>query len=306
MIEARSLSRSFEGRIAVEGVSFAVPAGRLCALLGPNGAGKTTTMRMLLGLLPPSGGAAEVAGVRLPASRDRAASLRARAGLLAETPGFYDRLTGAENLDFFGRLYRLPDPLRTQRIDSWLERLGLWEARDRAFGGYSKGMKQRLALIRAVFHEPKVIFLDEPTAGLDPAAAREVRDLIAALRREGRTILLCTHHLGEAQALADLIGILQRRLLAFGPLDTLTGAGAAVEIRLDRDPGAFLAASGAVPGVGAVTYDGFLLRVETQDPAAATPALVAALVAAGAGILEVRPVRASLEEIYLRAVESGE
>jgi ABC-2 type transport system ATP-binding protein len=306
MIEARGLSRSFDGRMAVEEVSFVVPAGRLCALLGPNGAGKTTTMRMLLGLLPPSEGAAEVAGVRLPASRDHAASLRARAGLLTETPGFYDRLSGAENLDFFGRLYGLADRLRAQRIESWLKRLGLWDARSLAFGGYSKGMKQRLALIRAVFHEPEVIFLDEPTAGLDPAAAREVRDLIAALRREGRTILLCTHHLGEAQALADLIGILQRRLLAFGPLDALTGTGAAVEIRLDRDPEAFLAIPRTMPGVGAVQHDGFLLRVETPDPAGATPGLVAALVAAGAGILEVRPVRATLEEIYLRAVDSAE
>lgn len=304
MIVARGLSRSFEGRVAVDAVSFEVPPGRLCALLGPNGAGKTTTVRMLLGLLPPSAGTAEVAGIRLPAPRDRAKSLRARAGLLTETPGFYDRLSGIENLDFFARLYGMADAVRGPRIECWLKRLDLWEARDRAFGGYSKGMKQRLALIRAVFHEPAVIFLDEPTAGLDPAAAREVRDLIADLRGEGRTILLCTHHLGEAQALADLVGILQSRLLAFGSLSTLTGNAGAVEIRLDRDPVEFLPTLRGMPGVGDVHCIGSVLRVATADSDGVTPRLVASLVASGAGILEVRPVRVSLEEVYLRAVGS--
>lgn len=304
MIVARGLSRSFEGRMAVDAVSFEVPPGRLCALLGPNGAGKTTTVRMLLGLLPPTAGTAEVAGIRLPAPRDHAKSLRARAGLLTETPGFYDRLSGIENLDFFARLYGMADADRGPRIESWLKRLDLWEARDRAFGGYSKGMKQRLALIRAVFHEPAVIFLDEPTAALDPAAAREVRDLIADLRGEGRTILLCTHHLGEAQALADLVGILQSRLLAFGSLDTLTGNAGAVEIRLDRDPVEFLPALRGMPGVGDVQCVGAVLRVATADSDGITPRVVASLVASGAGILEVRPVRVSLEEVYLRAVGS--
>ncbi len=305
MITASGLSRSFDGRVAVDGVSFEVPSGRLCALLGPNGSGKTTTVRMLLGLLPPTSGTAEVAGITLPVIRDDAKSLRARAGLLTETPGFYDRLSGAENLDFFARLYGIADAVRGPRIESWLKRLDLWDARDRAFGGYSKGMKQRLALIRAVLHEPAVIFLDEPTAGLDPAAAREVRDLIADLRREGRTILLCTHHLGEAQSLADLVGILQGKLVAFGSLDALTGSAGTVEIRLDRDPADLLPMLRSVPGVGELASSGPLLRVATGDPERVTPRVVSSLVAAGAGILEVRPVRVSLEEVYLRAVGAG-
>ena len=301
MIATQSLSRSFDGRFAVSDLSFRVPEGSLCALLGPNGAGKTTTVRMLLGLLPPSGGSAEVAGITLPASRDRTATLRARAGLLTETPGFYDRLSGAENLDFFGRLYGISDGDRVGRVSRWLDRLGLTEAKDRPFGTYSKGMKQRIALIRAVFHEPRVICLDEPTAGLDPAAAREVRALIAALRAEGRTILLCTHHLGEAEELADLIGILQQRLLRFGTKEELLGGGSAVMIRLTQNAGGFVRAIDRAPGVQAASADGVVLKVQTAGPAA-IPDVISALVGAGAGIMEVRPVRASLEEVYLRAV----
>jgi ABC-2 type transport system ATP-binding protein len=301
MIATQGLSRSFEGRLAVQDLSFRVPEGSLCALLGPNGAGKTTTVRMLLGLLPPTSGSAEVAGIALPASRDRTATLRARAGLLTETPGFYDRLSGAENLDFFGRLYGIPDGERSSRVSRWLDRLGLMEARDRPFGTYSKGMKQRIALIRAVFHEPQVIFLDEPTAGLDPAAAREARELIATLRAEGRTILLCTHHLGEAEELADLIGILQQRLLRFGSKDELLGAGSGVLIRLAQPGTDFVAMVRQVAGVQNAHAEGSLLRIETADPAA-IPEVVSVLVGAGARIMEVRPVRASLEEVYLRAV----
>ncbi|MGQ0703730.1 MAG: ABC transporter ATP-binding protein [Gemmatimonadales bacterium] len=304
MISVSALSKHFHGRVAVERISFEVPAGRVCVLLGPNGAGKTTTMRMLLGLLTPTEGSAVVAGVRLPAARDAATALRRRAGLLTETPGFYDRQTGAENLDFFGRLYGLDHTVRARSIERWLRQLELWDARDRPFGEYSKGMKQRLALIRAVLHEPDVIFLDEPTAGLDPAAARDVRDLIGELRRQGRTVLLSTHHLGEAQTLADLIGILQGRLLAFGTLDELAGYAAALEVRLADEAERLAAVARAVPGVSQVSQTGLLLRVETADLEDTTPRLVAALVAGGAAIREVRPVRASLEEIYLRAIET--
>ena len=271
-------------------------------MLGPNGAGKTTIVRMLLGLLPPSAGSGEVAGIQLPSSRDQAASLRARAGLLTETPGFYDRLSGAENLDFFGKLYGIPEPDLVRKAGEWLRRLGLWEARDRAFGTYSKGMKQRLALIRAVFHEPAVIFLDEPTAGLDPAASRQVRSLIAELRQEGRTILLCTHHLGEAEELADLVGILQRRLLAFGALSDLAGSARKVAVRLHGDLPALRGVAESIPGVQSVTATGDTLEAETGDVPSLTPILVAQLVAAGGSVLEVRPVRTSLEVIYLRAV----
>ena len=303
MISARGLCREFAGRVAVEDVSFELPAGRVLALLGPNGAGKTTTVRMLLGLLRPTRGTAEVAGVALPVSRDAGARLRARAGLLTETPGFYDRLSGLENLEIFARLYGVAPAARRAGIERWLRRLDLWEARDRPFGAWSKGMKQRLALIRAVLHEPEVIFLDEPTAGLDPAGARDVRQLIAGLRSEGRTILLCTHHLGEAQLLADLIAIMQRRLIALGSLTELSAAGDRLEVRLAGPAAPFAEDLKRVPGVAEVEAADRVLRVRVGDAERDAPGVVSALVHGGAAVVQVVPAGPSLEEIYLRAVE---
>ena len=308
MIEARGLSRSFDGRVVVDTVSFRVPEGSLCALLGPNGAGKTTTIRVLLGLLPPSAGSAEVAGIALPAEDRAGAALRAQTGLLTEAPGFYDRMSGSENLELFARLYGLSDAQARARGEHWLRRLDLWEARDRAFGTWSKGMKQRLALIRAVIHEPRVLFLDEPTSGLDPAAAREVRDLIAGFRSEGRTILLCTHNLVEAQELADLVGILRRRMLAFGPPAALArgDAGSVVRVELRNASAGLAAALHSVAGVRAVTSDPGGLRIVLDDPPRDTPGLIREIVAQGGEVLAVRPSVPSLEEIYLRAVGEDE
>ena len=305
MISARALSRDFDGRPAVEDLSFELPTGQVCALLGPNGAGKTTTVRMLLGLLRPTRGTAEVAGISVPAGRNETTALRARAGLLTETPGFYDRLSGAENLELFSRLYGLGESVRRAAMEQWLRRLDLWVARDRAFGTYSKGMKQRLALIRAVIHEPRVIFLDEPTSGLDPAAARDVRALIGELKRDGRTILMCTHHLGEAQQVADLVGIMQRRLIAFGTLDELAGPSGRIEIRLAVAASEFVDGLKRARGVLSVEAAGNTLRVDVGEPDIYTPSVVSGLVLRGAPIREVRPVRASLEEIYLKAIEEA-
>jgi ABC-2 type transport system ATP-binding protein len=307
MIEARGLSRSFDGRPAIEGLSFRVPEGALCALLGPNGAGKTTTVRVLLGLLPPSAGSAEVAGIRLPAGDAESARLRAQAGLLTETPGCYDRLSGQENLELFARLYGLAEREARVRSEHWLRRLGLWEARIRPFGTWSKGMKQRLALIRTVLHEPRVLFLDEPTSGLDPAAARDVRELVAGFRAEGRTILICTHNLTEAAQLADLVGILRRRMLAFGPPGALAGSPPGVVVRLGgADPAgraAGLAGTLAgAPGVLRASAEGAALQLELADPVRHTPELVREIVRQGGDVLAVEPRATSLEEIYLAAV----
>ena len=303
MIEVRGLSRQFGSRPAIESLSFEVPEGRLCALLGPNGAGKTTTVRVLLGLLPPSSGQAVVAGINLPAGDREGARLRAVAGLLTETPGFYDRLSGWENLQLFGQLYGLSGLRLRERIEHWLRKLGLWDARLQPFGTFSKGMKQRLALIRAVLHEPKVLFLDEPTSGLDPAVAREVRDLIAAFRAEGRTILLCTHNLAEAQALADLVGILRQRMLAFGTLAELTGGKRGLSLQLRGEALPIAEALGRMPGVRDSSARGPLLTLDLDDLARDTPQVVREVVRLGGEILEVRPVEPSLEEVYLRAVQ---
>ncbi len=307
MVSARGLTRVFGTRTAVEAVTFDLEPGQLCALLGPNGAGKTTTVRMLLGLIGPSRGTATVAGIEVPNDPARLAELRGRVGLLTETPGFYDRLSAVDNLVLFGRLYGMTGPLLAGRIAEYLERLGLAERGGDLVATYSKGMKQRLALIRAIFHHPDVIFFDEPTSGLDPESARDVRALIRSLKQAGRTIIVCTHNLAEAAELADVIAVIKRKLLAFGPPATLgrdrtgprlrlvvTGDGGAAVDLLRR--AGFAATVTADAGRGPTTLD-----LALDDPSA-TPAVVAALVRGGEGILEVRPLTASLEEIYLAAV----
>jgi ABC-2 type transport system ATP-binding protein len=317
MIEARNLSRNFNGLPAVVDLSFSVPEGRLCAILGPNGAGKTTTLRMLLGLIPMSGGTAQVAGVELPAEDRAGAELRSRVGLLTETPGFYDRISGRANLELFGRLYGLEEAAIRARSEQWLRRLELWEARDRPFGTWSRGMKQRLALIRAVLHEPPVIFLDEPTSGLDPAVARDVRGLIAGFRAEGRTILLCTHNLQEAEQLADLIGVMRRRMLVFGPRAELTAGEPRLTLELEGAGAALAAPLGTVPGVRSCVVvqasraqrsdlpASTIFRLTLEDLDRDTPAVVREAVRLGAAIRSVAPERTSLEEIYLRAVSEA-
>lgn len=304
MIEARSLTRRFGDRTVVDDVSFRLEPGQLCALLGPNGAGKTTTVRMLLGLVLPSGGSAVVGGIELPGAAESLARLRANAGLLTESPGFYDRLSAVENLMLFGRLYRIDPASLRRRIDEQLARFGLADRSRDPVATFSKGMKQRLAIVRTIFHEPAVVFFDEPTAGLDPESARDVRDLIASLKQAGRTIVVCTHNLAEATELADVVGVLQRRLLAFGPPSTLGGAVETVGFRLlvtDRAEEA-AAAIGAMPGVEAVVRSATELELTLAADDRAAPEIVRRVVAAGIGIRELRRLERSLESIYLETI----
>jgi ABC-2 type transport system ATP-binding protein len=303
-IVVEGLSRAFDGHTAVEDVSFSVQQGTLVALLGPNGAGKTTTVRMLLGLIAPTRGRAIVAGHEVsPTPADRAA-LRGACGLLTETPGFYDRMSGWDNLLFFGRLYRLPERRLADALERFVRQMQLWDARERLVATYSKGMKQRLALIRALLHEPAVLFLDEPTAGLDPESAVAVRDLVQSLKGQGRTIILCTHNLDEATRLADVVGILKRRLIRFEPLTAMrSGSGGAGRIRIS------LAAplAGALPtpmdGVTRVDQtDPLTIDLWVDDARARTPALVRALAERGALIVEVRHEEPTLEALYLKTV----
>jgi ABC-2 type transport system ATP-binding protein len=307
-IVVEGLTRAFDGRIAVEDVSFSVPQGALVALLGPNGAGKTTTVRMLLGLIAPTRGRAIVAGHEVsPTPADRAA-LRGACGLLTETPGFYDRLSGWDNLLFFGRLYRLPERRLADALERFVRQMQLWDARERLVATYSKGMKQRLALIRALLHEPSVLFLDEPTSGLDPEAAVAVRNLVQSLKGQGRTIVLCTHNLDEATRLADIIGILKRRLIRFEPLTAMRSApGIAGRIRVS------LAApfAGALPapmnGVTRVDQtDPLMIDFLVDDARARAPELVRVLAERGALISEVRRDEPTLEALYLEAVRGQE
>jgi ABC-2 type transport system ATP-binding protein len=299
------LSRSFDGVPAVEVLSFEIPEGSLFTLLGPNGAGKTTTVRLLLGLIAPDSGMAKVAGYQLGQSNN---ALRTVCGLLTETPGFYDRVSAWENLTFFAQLYRIPETIRDQRLQEQLRAMNLWERRNDLVGTFSKGMKQKLAIIRAVFHEPKVIFLDEPTAGLDPEASLMVREMISKLKGEGRTIVLCTHNLDEAQRLADIVGIINRRLLVCDTLINLrSGAGitTAIEIELRAPLVDHQLTAMKLPFVKSIDGKDGKYVFEVENPTINIPNLVKALVDSDAQVYAVRPQTRDLETIYLECVNEG-
>src|SRR2546423_2048406 len=282
-IETHGLTRRFDGRIAVEGLSLSVEAGTVFGFLGPNGAGKTTTVRMLAALIAPSDGDAIVAGHALGVDDT---ALRRAVGILTEQPGLYDRLSARQNLRYFARLYDLEPARADAQVERYLHLLELWDRRDEPVGTFSKGMRQKLAIARALLHEPAIVFLDEPTAALDPEAARTVRDFVKGLRAEGRTIFLTTHNLPEADELCDSIGIFQRRLLRMGSPGVLRvglfGAGTG-----SRGGGG---AAAVRPGVRALAFvrearaQGDTLTVQLDDPDLRNPDLVDSLRAAGARI----------------------
>ena len=296
------LGRRFGERWAVRDLSLELHRGEVFGLLGPNGAGKTTTIRLLAALIGPSAGRARVDGLDLAREAD---GVRSRVGVLTEAPGLYEKLSAVRNLDFFGKLQGLPTALRAERIELFLRLFDLWDRRHDPTGTFSKGMKQKLAIARALLHDPPVLFLDEPTAALDPEAAAIVRDAIATLREQGRTIVLCTHVLPEAERLCDRIGFLRTTLLRVDTPARLRTAHAdgRVHVRLAARAGpGMLAAVRAAPGVTAVQAAADGLTAALRDAEADTPALVRALVAAGAAILEVRREAATLEDVYFEVM----
>jgi ABC-2 type transport system ATP-binding protein len=299
VIRAENLGKRFGDRAAVEALDLEVAPGEVFGLLGPNGAGKTTTVRMLTSLIAPTAGRAWVNGHAIGADD---AAVRRSVGVLTEVPGLYARLTAAENLRFFGRLHSLDD--LDARIRRFLTLLGLWERRDDRAGSFSKGMRQKLAIARTLLHDPPVVFLDEPTAALDPSAARVVRDFIAGLRDAGRAIVLCTHNLDEAQRLCNRIAIMQRTILKVGTAETLraelAGDQLVVTIR-EVTPAARAAVVGGVGDAALTEVDG-RFAIATAAPDALAPGLVRALVAAGADVLRVEVERPSLEAVYLDLV----
>ncbi len=296
-LHASGLGRRFDDRWAVRDVSFEVHRGEVLGLLGPNGAGKTTTVRMLTALIEPSEGSASVDGHDV---RERPDAVRARVGILTETPGLYDKLSAAANLDFYGRLYDLDPATRAAASERWLRLFSLWDRRDDVAGTFSKGMRQKLAIARALLHDPSVVFLDEPTAALDPEAAFIVREAIEQLRRAGRTIVLATHNLDEADRLCDRIAFIRGGLLRIDSPARLRGAHGQPRllVRLASPPEAAADATRTVSGVLAADPVAGGIQVSAADPGAVTPAVVRAIVEAGADVLEVRAETTSLEDIY--------
>lgn len=302
-ISTQELTRSFENGLALDGVTLDVEPGEVLALLGPNGAGKTTTVRMLNGLLLPDRGTSQVLGFD-PATQGN--EVRTRTGVLTENAGLDDRLTTRENLEFTARMRGFSAQESRRRTDDLLERFGMSERADDLTQGFSTGQRKRVALARALLHDPEVLFLDEPTSGLDPAGTRDVIDLIQDLAGEGRTIVLATHFLGEAGRLADRMAVLHRgRLVAFGQpaelaRDLWKGIGAEIECDAQVSP-EVLAQLQAFPGViEARNSDiGVDLRVDDRS---VVPQVVAALVAWEVPVFGVHARPPSLEDVYF-AVE---
>jgi ABC-2 type transport system ATP-binding protein len=297
-LTATHLGRRFGDRWAVRDIELTVRRGEVLGLLGPNGAGKTTTVRMLTALIKPSEGTATVDGFDVIEQPDE---VRARVGILTETPGLYEKLSATANLEFYGRLHRLEPAVRAERIERYLRLFDLWDRRDDVAGTFSKGMKQKLAIARALLHDPSVVFLDEPTAALDPEAAFVVREAIETLQRAGRTIVLATHNLDEADRLCDRIAFVRGGLLRIDSPAALRGSigGRGLSVRLGGPPTTDqLGAIRAIDGVTATTSNDGVLRVGADDPESIAPHVVRALVASGGDIVEVRPERTSLEQIY--------
>jgi len=303
-LQVRGLFRRFGNRTAVEGLTFDVAPGEVFGLLGPNGAGKTTTVRMLTGLITPTGGEAVVCGEKIPLI-DEGSALRRKVGLLTEQPGLYDRLSARENLQFFIRLNELDEKTAWARCLRYLKRFGLDGREDEAVGTYSKGMRQKLAIVRTLVHEPQVLFLDEPTSGLDPESARTVRDAVAELATEGRTLVLCSHNLGEVERLCTRVAVIKNRLRTVASLKDLRKQGTALDIRVDADAGRFTAALAALPFQPSAMHEGSVLKVMlTADDQA--PAVVECLVRAGARVFQVTTAARPLEEAYLELVREGD
>lgn len=303
MIQTSNLTRKFNGVVAVEDLSISIKEGEVFGLLGPNGAGKTTTVRMLCCLISPTSGSAFIDGIEL-GTEEAGEAIRSKIGLLPENPGLYENLTAVQNLRFYASVNDVPKSKINDKIKDLLTLLDIWNERDRPVATFSKGMKQKIAIARALVHDPKILFLDEPTSGLDPAAAKVVRDFIEELSKEQRTFFINTHNLPEAERLCDRVGIMKRNLVALGSPDKLASRlwrskvqiKTASPFRIDEDR------LRSLQGISSVSYDGNEILIDVDDPGKRLPDIVNLLVSSGARITSAGELKKSLEDAYLEYV----
>jgi len=302
LIETVNLTKKFGDLTAVDGVTISVEEGEVFGFLGPNGAGKTTTVRMLCCLISKTSGEARIGDYDVGKESD-SLKIRKLIGLVPDNVGLYDNLTAYDNLDFYGKLYDCPESQRKENIERFLKMLGLWERKDAAAGTFSKGMKQKLAIARSLIHDPRILFMDEPTANLDPESSKTVRDFILDLKKEKKTIFLNTHNLDEAQRICDKIGILNTKLMAVGtPADLERSVrGKSTVVQLEQVNDAIVTALKNLTQ-GSVTADGSRLTIEVVDPEKENPVIVEAIVRAGGRVQSVTVVGSSLEDAYLKLV----
>jgi ABC-2 type transport system ATP-binding protein len=302
MIDAENLTKKFGNLTAVEDLTFHVDEGEIFGFLGPNGAGKTTTVRMLCCLISKTSGTAKIADYEIGNDAD-SMKIRKIIGLVPDNVGLYDGLSAYDNLDFYGKLYDCTETQRKENIEKFLKMLGLWDKRDVSAGTFSKGMKQKLAIARALIHEPEILFLDEPTVNLDPESAKTVRDFILELKKQKKTIFLNTHNLDEAQRICDKIGILNTKLMAIGTPKELEGSigGRKTVIQLDQVNDTILNALKKL-SLGNITSDNNKLTIDLENPEKENWTIVDAIVDAGGHIQTVTVLGSTLEDAYLKLV----
>ena len=302
MLKTEGLTKKFGDITAVEDLNLEIPSGEVFGFLGPNGAGKTTTVRLLTCLIGPTSGKAWVNGYAI-GTDDK--EIRRSVGVLTETPGMYDNLSAERNLQIYASLYEVKDP--QGQVEKYLRMLGLWERRSDPAGTFSKGMKQKLAIARALLHEPHSVFLDEPTSALDPESAHLVRDFILEIKKEGRTIFLCTHNLDEADRLCDRIGVFKTRLLVVDTPTRLRSQvfGRKVVFHLVQADEVLAGQVQALNYVKEARAIDNKILVTLDDPEAHNPEIIRLLVGNGANIQFVGELRHSLEDVYLQLVKSN-
>jgi len=306
MIETENLTRKFGNLTAVDSLTLHVDEGEVFGFLGPNGAGKTTTVRMLCCLISKTSGTARIGDHTVDSEQDCLA-IRKMVGLLPENVGLYDSLSAYRNLEFYGRLYEVPEQKRRENIEHMLKLLDIWERRDDAVGTFSKGTKQKIAISRALIHDPQLLFLDEPTANLDPEAAKTVRDFILELKKERRTIFLNTHNLDEAERLCDRIGILKTKLIAVDSPRNLERSlyNRTTIVHMEKITDAVLTAVKNLNSVKNIRVSENKLILDMDDPEKQNPELVRTIVEAQGDIQYVTELKSTLEDVYLKLIREA-
>ncbi|HKW05613.1 MAG TPA: ABC transporter ATP-binding protein [Nitrososphaerales archaeon] len=302
MIDAENLTKKFGNLTAVDSVTFHLDEGEVFGFLGPNGAGKTTTVRMLCCLISKTSGVARISGYEVGNETD-SLKIRKIIGLVPDNVGLYEELSAYKNLDFYGKLYDCTEKQRKENIQKFLTMLGLWEKKDVSAGSFSKGMKQKLAIARALIHDPKILFMDEPTANLDPESAKTVRDFILDLKKEKRTIFLNTHNLDEAQRICDKIAILNTKLMAIGTPQELESSvsGNETVVQLEQVTDAILTALKKL-SIGKISVEGNKLTIDVTNPEKDNIAISDSIFQAGGHIRSIAVVGPNLEDAYLKLV----
>jgi len=302
MITIENLTKKFGDNTAVEDISFNINESEIFGFLGPNGAGKTTTIRILSTLISPTSGKITIDNRD---SRSNGEYIRSITGLLTESPGMYEKISAYDNLEYYSSFYNIPGSTRKNNIEKYLKMFDLWDRKDDLAGTYSKGMKQKLSLSRALIHEPKILLLDEPTAGLDPESAHMVRIFIESLKKERTTVFLCTHNLEEASNLSDRVCIIKKKIIRIATLSELQNddKNKRAEIVFTDDADRYAKLLEEISGVKIIHIDKNKAAVAIEKPETSNPLIIKKLIDSGAGILYFNEVKATLEEIYLDLIK---